>query len=833
MRIIPMMVGLLCTFLTIHAQKLPFTNNLRPAELVETARNTQITFKEYEQLLQPRPATAVPDDIPNAAQARVYELPDESRGAILGEAPLAWQLSIEDPEGHPLLLDLVRVDPFTDDFRITTASGREVLRVDRPLLYRGVVRGSEQRSVVALTVSSRGLTGMINYAGGRNLVLRPLETVTAARPGDIPHLLSVDTEDGSGFECQTPDSGVAYAAEELRRPAGGARSSGCVRIYFEVDYDIYQDKGGVNAAVDFVTDLWSQVATLYANDGISAAVSEIMVWDTPSPYGGSSSSTLLSQFQSTRTSFNGDLGQLLSYKASGGIAVLSGLCHPYTAARLSFSSISSGFNTVPNYSWSVMVVAHELGHLLGSQHTHACVWNGNGTAIDGCAGFTEGSCPNPGAPAGGGTLMSYCHVTSVGIDFTKGFGAQPRNVILNKINSASCLQVCSSGGSDSGTSSGSSSDGTGGESAGCDQEKIYIEIDLDNYGMETKWRVLNENSVVVAKGGPYLKEESGRTMRDTLCLAQGCYTFRIEDAHEDGLCCNYGQGSYTVRDAQGQVLAQGAEFAAAEATSFCLPYDPNGNPDGECTGIDFAAEQILSYGASQDAGQYQLLNSGQELYILNNAWKAIAMDYTITPNTVLEFEFRSTKLGEIHGIGFDDDNYISSGLTFRVYGSQYWGIGDFADYPGNGTWKSYSIPVGQYFTGTADKLFFVADHDGGTRDGNSYFRNVRIHEGDGCANLVPPLENAENPATVPVDDLRIYPNPTQGTAWLETREPVSGPGHWTIRDLTGRVVRQGETDLHTGNNRLQLDLSGLPDGSYVLQWSASDRERQTRFTVVH
>ena len=41
--------------------------------------------------------------------------------------------------------------------------------------------------------------------------------------------------------------------------------------------------------------------------------------------------------------------------------------------------------TVPTYSWNVMVITHEMGHLMGSNHTHACVWNGNNTAIDGCA----------------------------------------------------------------------------------------------------------------------------------------------------------------------------------------------------------------------------------------------------------------------------------------------------------------------------------------------------------------------------------------------------------------------------------------------------------------
>ena len=45
---------------------------------------------------------------------------------------------------------------------------------------------------------------------------------------------------------------------------------------------------------------------------------------------------------------------------------------------------------------------------MGSSHTHACVWNGDNTAIDGCAA-TEGSCARGGIPpSNGGTIMSYC-----------------------------------------------------------------------------------------------------------------------------------------------------------------------------------------------------------------------------------------------------------------------------------------------------------------------------------------------------------------------------------------------------------------------------------------
>ncbi|MBK6342034.1 MAG: fibronectin type III domain-containing protein [Flavobacteriales bacterium] len=102
---------------------------------------------------------------------------------------------------------------------------------------------------------------------------------------------------------------------------------------------------------------------------------------------------------------------------------------------------------VPTYSWSVNVVTHELGHNLGSPHTHGCVWNGNNTAIDGCgpaAGYGEGICASgPLPPAGvGGTIMSYCHLVSSGVNFANGFGPQPAALILGSVNNASCLAPC-------------------------------------------------------------------------------------------------------------------------------------------------------------------------------------------------------------------------------------------------------------------------------------------------------------------------------------------------------------------------------------------------------
>ncbi|HEU4769737.1 MAG TPA: discoidin domain-containing protein, partial [Pyrinomonadaceae bacterium] len=110
-----------------------------------------------------------------------------------------------------------------------------------------------------------------------------------------------------------------------------------------------------------------------------------------------------------------------------------------------YSGIDATFANVPTYSWSIGVFTHELGHLFGSPHTHACVWNGNGTAIDGCGpslGFSEGGCSPAPIPPNGGTIMSYCHLLGTGINFTFGFGPQPRSVMMNRLNNATCLSGC-------------------------------------------------------------------------------------------------------------------------------------------------------------------------------------------------------------------------------------------------------------------------------------------------------------------------------------------------------------------------------------------------------
>ena len=747
------------------------------------------------------------DEVPHL----VLDLNEASIAEIVSDAPDQFTLSIPSLNNEVLEIDLVKVDLVSDDFKLVVTSTNSAVDVEIGAHYRGIIKNDEH-SIAAISIFRGELMGLISSHDG-NLVLGKLEGDAWK---DAEHVLYDDLNVLQNFDldCGTKDDDHdGYTREELEFDNFGRALSDCVRFYYEVDKDIHDNKGGVSGATNYVTGLGNQVATLYANENINTEISEIKVINTSSPYNGSSSSQMLNQFQANTNNWNGDLGQLLSYKASGGIAAgFSGICNSNEEESMSFSSIQSSYSTVPTYSWSVMVVTHEFGHTFGSRHTHACVWNGNNTAIDGCAGQTEGFCSLPGYPSQGGTIMSYCHLQSVGINFNEGFGPQPGNVIRNNVSNGNCLNACGGGG------------GGGGS---CSDNELTLTINLDNYPGETTWDVQTSGGSVLASGGSY--SGAGSTVTEDLCIPDGCeLVFTIYDSYGDGICCGYGNGSYSLSGPNG-TIASGGAFNSSESTTFDLGSGCGGG--GSCTEIDFSSYTVNSYGGSQDNGTSSLYNGGQGVILNGNAWKAIALDYTITPNTVIEFDFGSTSQGEIHGIGFDNNNGISSGFTFQLYGTQNWGNRDF-DYTSPGNWQSFIIPIGSYYTGSFDRLFFVNDKDAGSANNNSYFRNIKIHEGGGCGSALVSENESLFITQGNNTNFNVYPNPAKAELNVDFNMEFSQEANIKVFNLMGQLIelRQVEAD---GFISEQFNTSKLPAGTYIIQIDLGDRQLMKKFNVVH
>lgn len=395
---------------------------------------------EVNDLLSRESALADASIQKSVSKSYLFSLNKQRTEEILRQPPGLISFEIKTAANESLTLDLYNENSSFADLIVTTpGQGPFDRSAFRAAFYRGILRG-DNKSVVSISIYENEVAGFISSEKG-NFVLGKLKTSDKI-------ILYPDNAltQRVPFQCMMQDMPMTPGElSHLNDPANTLLTNNCVRLYFEAEYDIFQNLGSTLNVVQYVTNLYNQSGTLYANDGISTTLSEIRVWDSPDPYTATTPQDLLTQFQAQTNSINGTLGQLLTFRTIGGgiAAGFSGICNPNVDNSLCVSgNLESSFPNVPTYSWSVMVVTHEFGHLFGSRHTHACVWNGNNTAIDGCAGFTEGGCPVPGIPQDGGTIMSYCHLTFAGINFSRGFGPQPTNVITTNVNNANCLGQC-------------------------------------------------------------------------------------------------------------------------------------------------------------------------------------------------------------------------------------------------------------------------------------------------------------------------------------------------------------------------------------------------------
>jgi len=148
-----------------------------------------------------------------------------------------------------------------------------------------------------------------------------------------------------------------------------------------------------------------------------------------------------------------------------------------------------------------------------------------------------------------------------------------------------------------------------------------------------------------------------------------------------------------------------------------------------CIRLDAAA--VATYGgADQDINaKVSIEDDGTTIRLTGNGWKKVGLPQTVTEDTILEFDFQSKSEGEIHGIGFDNDDGLNADRTFKIYGTQDWGINDHDNYAtAPGEWQHYRIRVGDHFTGDFNYLTFAMDQDVSVPDGESVFSNIRIYE---------------------------------------------------------------------------------------------------------
>ena len=411
-------------------------DNLRPIARELMARKKMYPHSSPELFIQERVDEALPDMTDHVRNAEFFHLKSEVLSRVHATRPEFLQLPLP-LRDKGILLDLYRVDIFSEAYHLRTNDALSFPRRDDQLFYRGIVAG-DLNSIATVSMIGDEVRVLFSSEQGNHRM---------HRVNDAQYIFYKDSDviQRQTYHCAVTDEQVMHNISENINQRS-MLTGNCVEVYFECDYKSYQDNGNsVLNTEAWVAALFNEVATIYDNEEIPVFISDIMVWTTSDPYADLDTiSHILNEFvdQIDQNGYDGRLAHLLSTRnLGGGIAYIDVLCSNFVPCAVS-TSLSTTIVEFPNYSWNIEVITHEMGHNFGSPHTHNCVWNGNNTQIDDCGSEAgdEQQCYDPDNPIlpVDGTIMSYCHLVGVGINFSLGFGPQPGDLIRNEYQNATC-----------------------------------------------------------------------------------------------------------------------------------------------------------------------------------------------------------------------------------------------------------------------------------------------------------------------------------------------------------------------------------------------------------
>ncbi|HRZ76676.1 MAG TPA: T9SS type A sorting domain-containing protein, partial [Bacteroidales bacterium] len=96
---------------------------------------------------------------------------------------------------------------------------------------------------------------------------------------------------------------------------------------------------------------------------------------------------------------------------------------------------------------------------------------------------------------------------------------------------------------------------------------VTLTLRTDNAPAQTTWNLKDASGTIVYSGGPYSQAQTMTTVPMTLS-SLGCYTFTINDAGGNGICCSSGIGFYRLTDQYGVNFIAGSNFASTEVGEF-------------------------------------------------------------------------------------------------------------------------------------------------------------------------------------------------------------------------------------------------------------------------
>lgn len=403
----------------------------------------------------------------------------------------------------------------------------------------------------------------------------------------------------------------------------------------------------------------------------------------------------------------------------------------------------------------------------------------------------------------------------------------------------------------------------------CFDPFLQLTIQFDHYPEETRWEVRTPEGILVATAGPFTEAVGLSTYTQEIVLPEGQYVFAIIDSYGDGICCNYGEGSFQLNDSHGATILAGTEFTAAASVAFCVRASidscHDGIQNGEETGVDCGgtclpcnslacqAELIGSdnfeTGWGEWYGETGVRRSQLDATYASSGEWCIRMaglpshsglystPLDLSPWSELEIKFAFTATGlEKMKEGFS--LYISSdaGKTFTPIA--HWK--ETRDFLND---KPYleSVQLQGPFSASSVIRFQV---DGSSTKDLVYIDDIFLI---GCLGSAETLTisnwfqaSSRSPMSLDMGQIKavnsqaevsVFPNPSKGTINVQMNASSAAAADVQVFNAQGKMVYEKRVAASIQLGRASLDLQQLAPGVYWLQISNDQGKQQTKFMI--
>lgn len=365
------------------------------------------------------------ESLPNGASLVVP--PDGLVAALRSDGAVTFQMPFQ---GRTIGIRGEGFRLFTHDAVLVDRGDNGDVVTDLPEhgLFRGSIDGMPGSSVFVAAFPTH-VVGIINIAepeGTRRYLISP-DTIISGRVAT--HVVyEVRPGMGSPKEChaetlpeyQRQSDSIFQMVSAWERAKGAGievpddATRRVLQLALDCTFSFYRNLGSnlATAAQSAIAIIGADAMVFGRDANVIIRVPYLRVWTTTDPYPGEIGEKLgrvRDHWNNNMKHVNRSVTCLLSGEGGGGLAWVGVLCSGY---GYNVSGVDGRVNfPVPGYQWDVDVTSHELGHNIGSSHTHNCGWN---PPIDSCWN-AEGGCYD-GTRTRRGTIMSYCHLQSMGTE---------------------------------------------------------------------------------------------------------------------------------------------------------------------------------------------------------------------------------------------------------------------------------------------------------------------------------------------------------------------------------------------------------------------------------